>query len=177
LQFLTASRIVRDYDKYISRQLKRGTTRQELNVSWLKKGELEFKRTVTDLRDSIRQNWSTTGQELGRDIRQILQPSRPQSPAPGRSREHSQDHGALRSPTALSHLAHLDVPTSSPAANGSGSGQQQQRDFATGYALGLVGGVRNWVCLLFASGVILQGDGERLLTYVIADDEEQTQSQ
>jgi len=38
----------------------------------------------------------------------------------------------------------LDVPTSSPAANGSG-GQQQQRDFATGYALGLVGGVRNWM--------------------------------
>jgi choline-phosphate cytidylyltransferase len=152
LQLLIVCRIVRDYDKYISRQLKRGTTRQELNVSWLKKGELEFKRTVTDLRDSIRQNWSTTGQELGRDIRQILQPSRPQSPAPGRSREPSQDHGTLRSPTALSHLAHLDVPTSSPAANGSGSGgQQQQRDFATGYALGLVGGVRNWVCLLFAS--------------------------
>ncbi|TLD22520.1 hypothetical protein E2P81_ATG07713 [Venturia nashicola] len=138
------TKIVRDYDKYISRQLKRGTTRQELNVSWLKKGELEFKRTVTDLRDSIRQNWSTTGQELGRDIRQILQPSRPQSPAPSRSREPSTDHGALRSPSALSHLAHLDVPTSSPATNGSGSGGQRQ-DFATGYALGLVGGVRNWM--------------------------------
>lgn len=144
---------MRDYDKYISRQLKRGTTRQELNVSWLKKGELEFKRTVTDLRDSIRQNWSTTGQELGRDIRQILQPSRPQSPAPSRSREPSLDHGVLRSPTALSHLAHLDVPTSTPAANGSPSGGQRQ-DFATGYALGLVGGVRNWVCLSLAFEVI-----------------------
>jgi choline-phosphate cytidylyltransferase len=155
------SRIVRDYDKYISRQLKRGTSRQELNVSWLKKGELDFKRTVTDLRDSIRQNWSTTGQELGRDIRQILQPSRPQSPAPGRSREPSQDHGALRSPTALSHLSHLDVPTSSPAANGSGSGGQQQRDFATGYALGLVGGVRNWVCFLFVANGIAPSQSAR----------------
>jgi choline-phosphate cytidylyltransferase len=136
---------VRDYDKYISRQLQRGTSRQELNVSWLKKNELELKRTVGELRDNIRTNWLTTGQELGKDFRQLLQSSRPASPAPGRSRDSSQAQGggsALTSPTALSHLSHLELPTSTPPANGTGS---QQRDFATGYALGLVGGVRNWV--------------------------------
>jgi choline-phosphate cytidylyltransferase len=145
------SRIVRDYDKYISRQLQRGTSRQELNISWLKKNELELKRTVGELRDNIRTNWLTTGQELGKDFRQLLQSSRPASPAPGRSRDSSQAHGGqsaltspttLTSPTALSHLSHLELPTSTPPANGTGS---QQRDFATGYALGLVGGVRNWV--------------------------------
>ena len=65
---LTTHRIVRDYEKYIARQLKRGTTRQELNISWLKKNELELKRQVNELRDSIRQNWTTTGQELGKEL-------------------------------------------------------------------------------------------------------------
>ena len=35
-------------------------------------------------------------------------------------------------------MGHLDVP------NGGGT-PQQQKDFATGYALGMVGGVRNWM--------------------------------
>ena len=50
-------RIVRDYDQYIDRQLKRGTSRKELNVSWLKKNELDVKRTMAELRDSIKANW------------------------------------------------------------------------------------------------------------------------
>ncbi|KAK4100045.1 hypothetical protein N658DRAFT_145270 [Parathielavia hyrcaniae] len=77
------TKIVRDYEKYIARQLKRGTSRQELNVSWLKKNELEIKRHVQDLRDNIRSNWATTGQELSRELRQFWPTSRPQSPARG----------------------------------------------------------------------------------------------
>jgi choline-phosphate cytidylyltransferase len=50
-----------------------------LNVSWLKKNELDFKRNMADLRDSIKANWSTTGQELTKDIRQFWQTSRPAS--------------------------------------------------------------------------------------------------
>lgn len=46
----------------------------------------------------------------------------------------------MRSPTAITHLGHLDVPGGTP-----GGTPQQQRDFATGYALGMVGGVRNWM--------------------------------
>ena len=37
-------------------------------MSWLKKNELDFKRNMADLRDSIKANWSTTGQELTKDV-------------------------------------------------------------------------------------------------------------
>jgi choline-phosphate cytidylyltransferase len=136
-------RIVRDYDQYIDRQLKRGTSRRELNVSWLKKGELDLKRNMAEFRDSIKANWATTGQELSKDIRQFWQSSRPASPARTPTREVADQldaHGAsARSPTALSRLSHLDIP-------GRG-GARESSDFAAGYNLGLIGGVRSWVCL------------------------------
>jgi choline-phosphate cytidylyltransferase len=135
-------RIVRDYEKYIARQFKRGTSRQELNVSWLKKNELDLKRHVAEIRDSIRSNWTTTGQELGKELRQFWQASRPGSPA--RQPSFNEETGratsisALNNPRAFSHLAsRLDMPR--PDSPGLGS------DFATGYSLGLIGGVRSWV--------------------------------
>ena len=139
-------RIVRDYDKYIARQFKRGTSRQELNVSWLKKNELDLKRQAMELRDSIRNNWSTTGQELTKELRQLWQSSRPGSPARGPSRNGSDADldrygGQKSSPAALAHLAHLDIPR--PESPGGGRGPNS--DFATGYSLGLIGGVRSWV--------------------------------
>ncbi|KAJ4155698.1 hypothetical protein LMH87_000932 [Akanthomyces muscarius] len=115
------TRIVRDYEKYISRQFKRGTSRQELNVSWLKKNELDIKRHVQELRDNITNNWSSTGQELSRELRQFWPTSRPQSPA-----RFSQSTSDLaRSPTT--------------------PGGSNSKEFVTGYALGLVGGVRSWM--------------------------------
>lgn len=134
------SRIVKDYEKYIARQLKRGTSRQELNVSWLKKNELDLKRHVVELRDSVRSNWSSTGQELTKELRQYWQSSRPSSPARGPSRNGSEE-GGLKSPGALAHLAHLDIPR--PESPGGSRGPSS--DFATGYSLGLIGGVRSWV--------------------------------
>ncbi|KFX91440.1 hypothetical protein V490_05900, partial [Pseudogymnoascus sp. VKM F-3557] len=74
------TKVVRDYEKYIARQFKRGTSRQELNVSWLKKNELDLKRHVGEIRDSIRANWTSTGQELGKELQRFWQPSRPASP-------------------------------------------------------------------------------------------------
>ncbi|KAI4150057.1 MAG: hypothetical protein L6R39_002354 [Caloplaca ligustica] len=138
------TKIVRDYEKYIARQFKRGTSRQELNVSWLKKNELDLKRHVMELRDSVRNNWSTTGQELTKELRQFWQQSRPGSPARGRAvGRGSSDGGAepqgLKSPTALAHLSHLDIPRAD-SPNGGAS-----QDFATGYSLGLIGGVRSWM--------------------------------
>jgi len=44
------------------------------------------------------------------------------------------------SPTALSHLGHLDIPRAD-----SPSGGRASSDFATGYSLGLIGGVRSWM--------------------------------
>lgn len=138
-------RIVRDYEKYIARQLKRGTSRQELNVSWLKKNELDLKRHVIELRDSVRSNWSTTGLELTKELRQFWQSSRPGSPAgPNRiGSEADLGHSGSQnsSPAALAHLPHLDIPRpESP-----GGGREASSDFATGYSLGLIGGVRSWV--------------------------------
>ncbi|KAI9876720.1 MAG: hypothetical protein M1830_005875 [Pleopsidium flavum] len=139
------TKIVRDYEKYIARQFKRGTSRQELNVSWLKKNELDLKRHVTELRESIRNNWTTTGQELTKELRQFWQSSRPASPARGMSRSEiglelpPGSRGSGSSPAALAHLSHLDIPRpESP-------GGRASSDFATGYSLGLIGGVRSWM--------------------------------
>ncbi|KAI1633461.1 hypothetical protein F4809DRAFT_584053 [Biscogniauxia mediterranea] len=138
------TKIVRDYEKYIARQLKRGTSRQELNVSWLKKNELDLKRHVQDLRDNIRANWTTTGQELSRELRQYWPASRPQSPAPGGRFVIPTSPGAngemsLRESTIMSAAAKSPTtPTATeraPAPN----------DFITGYTLGLIGGVRSWM--------------------------------
>jgi choline-phosphate cytidylyltransferase len=134
-------RIVRDYDRYISRQFKRGASRQELNVSWLKKNELEIKRHVSELRDSIMTNWSNTGQELGRELRQLWN-SRPNSPAP--TARNSVDYMSSRgvvSPTGnKSHVSRVEALGRPESING------REPDFATGYSLGLIGGVRAWVC-------------------------------
>ena len=144
-QLILLIRIVKDYEKYIARQLKRGTSRQELNISWLKKNELDLKRHVVELRDNVRKNWSTTGQELTKELRQYWQSSRPASPARSVNRnanEADEDHSPIvKSPAALAHLAHLDIPR--PESPGGSRGPSN--DFATGYSLGLIGGVRSWV--------------------------------
>jgi choline-phosphate cytidylyltransferase len=146
------TKIVRDYENYIARQLKRGTSRQELNVSWLKKNELDIKRHVAELRDSIRTNWSTAGGEIGRDLRSFWQGqggSRPGSPAPFLRRMKSddgQEGGVMRSPSAMEHLKHLEVPALGVGGRGDSPARvTRSEDFATGYTLGLIGGVKSWV--------------------------------
>ncbi|KAK4496606.1 hypothetical protein PRZ48_012586 [Zasmidium cellare] len=125
------TKIVRDYEQYIARQLKRGTSRQELNVSWLKKNELDIKRHVSDLSKTIRNNWTTTGQELSRELRQFWQPSRPNSPAPSL-------RSSVRSPMPIDRLS-----TSESRARA--TTPQKSMDFAAGYAMGLIGGVKGWM--------------------------------
>lgn len=136
------TKIVRDYDQYIDRQLKRGTSRKELNVSWLKKNELDIKRNMIEFRDSIKSNWATTGQELSKDFRQFWQSSRPASPARTPTKEsHDQldaHASSARSPSALSRLSHLDIPRA-------GGNRGESAEFAAGYSLGLIGGVRSWM--------------------------------
>ncbi|OAF54944.1 hypothetical protein VC83_08565 [Pseudogymnoascus destructans] len=130
------TKVVRDYEKYIARQFKRGTSRQELNVSWLKKNELDLKRHVGEIRDSIRNNWTSTGQELGKELQRFWQPSRPASPMRGLSG--GPEGVAVGSPRALGHLRErLELP--------GGWGNGNGGDFATGYSLGLIGGVRSWM--------------------------------
>lgn len=99
-------------------------------------------------------NWTTTGQEVGKELRQFWQGSRPGSPARVGSftqeRDHQKEGSSLTSPTsAVSHIAgRLDLPGRSDSP-GFGS------DFATGYSLGLIGGVRSWVCVLSSLSILL----------------------
>lgn len=54
------TKIIKDYDKYLMRNFARGATRQELNVSWLKKNELDMKKHISDFRES----WKQTNDNL-----------------------------------------------------------------------------------------------------------------
>ncbi|KAI1438459.1 cytidylyltransferase [Xylaria sp. CBS 124048] len=139
------TKIVRDYEKYIARQLKRGTSRQELNVSWLKKNELDLKRHVQEIRDNIRANWTTTGQELSRELRQYWPASRPQSPAPGGRFIFPSTPGNSNGEANLRETATLASAAKSPTTAGSNERTPAANDFMTGYTIGLIGGVRSWM--------------------------------
>src|SRR5206468_3686285 len=109
----------------------------------------EIKRHVVELRDTIRNNWSTTGQELGKELRQLWQNSRPNSPGrasiDSRSGMASPSVGRSDGPGSIFGIGagrtRLDPPSrpDSPGIVG------RSEDFATGYSLGLIGGVRSWV--------------------------------
>jgi len=132
------TKIVRDYEKYISRQLKRGASRQELNLSWLKKNEMDLKRHVAELRETIKNNWSNTGRELRDEFRNYWAPSpRPSSPyqfgvSGSKDTLASPENGKLNP-----NWQHLGEPPSRP--------QSPRTEFANGYSLGLIGGVRSWM--------------------------------
>jgi choline-phosphate cytidylyltransferase len=133
------TKIVRDYEQYIARQLKRGTSRQELNISWIKKNELDIKRHVADLRDTIRTNWSTTGRELSNEFKQFWG-SRPSSPAPSTTPSLRNGASPLPSGTADRLKDSSSLRSSTPT-----KGRGGNLDFAAGYAMGLIGGVKGWM--------------------------------
>lgn len=140
------TKIVKDYNNYVGRQLKRGMSRQDLNVSWLKKNELELKRHVGDIRDAVRTNWSNTGQELGREINKMLwsDRSRPASPGPSALQTPVKEAPGPPNIALQAQMNRLDIPKS-PSSPGPGGWGSSSRDFVTGYTLGLVGGIRSWM--------------------------------
>lgn len=95
---------------------------------------------MSELRNNIKTNWTMAGQELGRELHKFWTGSRPASPAPSiRERaagEQATSPTTLSPNAALSRLSHLDIPS---GARGPSS------DFAAGYSLGLIGGVRSWM--------------------------------
>lgn len=69
------TKIIRDYDKYLMRNFARGATRQELNVSWFKKNELEFKKHINDFRSywkKTNQNFNNASKDLYFEVREYL---------------------------------------------------------------------------------------------------------
>ncbi|KAI5962728.1 PCT1 [Candida theae] len=61
------TKIIRDYDKYLMRNFARGATRKDLNVSWLKMNELEFKKHINDFRTYWMKN-KTNINNVSRDL-------------------------------------------------------------------------------------------------------------
>lgn len=69
------TKIIRDYDQYLMRNFARGATRKELNVSWLKKNELDFKKHVNDFRSYFKKNQTNinnVSKDLYFEVREIL---------------------------------------------------------------------------------------------------------
>lgn len=66
------TKIIRDYDKYLMRNFARGASRQELNVSWFKKNELDLKRHVSEFRESFKSNFETASKDLYSEIRAYI---------------------------------------------------------------------------------------------------------
>lgn len=69
------TKIIRDYDKYLMRNFARGATRKELNVSWLKKNELEFKKHINDFRSywtKNKENINNMSKDLYFEVREYI---------------------------------------------------------------------------------------------------------
>ncbi|KAF0493536.1 choline-phosphate cytidylyltransferase [Gigaspora margarita] len=65
------TRIVRDYDQYVRRNLERGVSPKELNIGFLKEQELHMKKAISEIRTTIHQNWHGTKVELSNDLSEV----------------------------------------------------------------------------------------------------------
>lgn len=82
------TKIIRDYDKYLMRNFARGATRKELNVSWLKKNELEFKKHINDFRTywmRNRVNFNNVSKDLYFEVREYLRGKKAEALTPSGS--------------------------------------------------------------------------------------------
>lgn len=69
------TKIIRDYDQYLMRNFARGATKEELNISWLKKNELDFKKHINDFRSYFKKNQvhlNNASKDLYFEVREIL---------------------------------------------------------------------------------------------------------
>ncbi|KAJ2856246.1 choline-phosphate cytidylyltransferase [Coemansia erecta] len=58
------TRIVRDYDKYLRRNLERGMSPKDLNISFLKEQELNIQKQIAAIRDQIKRNFQGTREDV-----------------------------------------------------------------------------------------------------------------
>ncbi|CCE73128.1 Piso0_000148 [Millerozyma farinosa CBS 7064] len=78
------TKVIRDYDKYLMRNFARGATRKELNVSWLKKNELEFKKHINDFRSywiKNKVNLNNMSKDLYFEVREYIRGKKSEVPS------------------------------------------------------------------------------------------------
>lgn len=75
--------IIHNYDIYVQRNLARGVSTKELNISYLKRGELQIKNISNKLRtrlvageENVRDNWKSTRDEVGEILTMLTERSR-----------------------------------------------------------------------------------------------------
>ncbi|ODQ80744.1 hypothetical protein BABINDRAFT_160962 [Babjeviella inositovora NRRL Y-12698] len=112
------TKIIRDYDKYLLRNFARGATRKDLNVSWLKKNELDLRKHISEFRGYWKK--TTTFNKLSRDlyyeVREFLKKGQAASPArPQLGRSQSSVTSRTRSSSTDEDDSSMSFPPESPA--------------------------------------------------------------
>lgn len=143
------TKIIRDYDKYLMRNFARGASRQELNVSWFKKNELDLKRHVMEFRESFKNNFETASKDLYSEIRAYIS-----STLGSNAQQHRTDGDSGR--TSSGDTTPLSVgsrvgkkrstsPVTDFAANFSGGEEFLRRDRQQQRPTSFIGNVKGWM--------------------------------
>lgn len=99
------TKIIKDYDKYLMRNFARGATRKDLNVSWLKKNELDLKKHINDFRSywiKNTANFNSVSKDLYIEVREFLRRKKDLEDDPSES---DSTHSKILSPKGLSPVA------------------------------------------------------------------------
>ena len=125
------TKIIRDYDKYLMRNFARGASRQELNVSWFKKNELDLKRHVNEFRESFKNNFETASKDLYSEIRTYI------SNTLGNNNE---DEESANGSSSHKRARRKEFDDNSSSTTNSSSGKERSTSPATDFAATFSGG-------------------------------------
>ncbi|KAF5101885.1 hypothetical protein DV451_002070 [Geotrichum candidum] len=125
------TKIIRDYDKYLMRNFARGASRQELNVSWFKKNELDLKRHVNEFRESFKNNFETASKDLYSEIRTYI------SNTLGNNNE---DEDSANGSSSQKRARRKEFDDNSSSTTNSSSGKERSTSPATDFAATFSGG-------------------------------------
>lgn len=134
------TKVIRDYDKYLMRNFARGASRQELNVSWFKKNELDLKRHVMEFRESFKTNFETASKDLYSEIRAYI------STTLGNSIHHGMNSSGTSSSGTASGVGtprRPRSPVTDYAANFSGGEERMRRQQER--PTSFIGNVKGWM--------------------------------
>ena len=64
--------MIKDYDEYIRRNLKRGISAKDMNISFFKEKELQYKSSVQDLQEEFKKNWDLIKREFDDTVHKVI---------------------------------------------------------------------------------------------------------